>query len=572
MIITTDDVYTFKSTHNLNAEDYPDQNANPDKKPYFDFKPLGGLLLSNSYQVKRVNKSYQSDDKEAYSKTKFYYVVACVSRIKIAADNSNMISFDTHDEASNNFDGFRFYPVKLYKEIIFDSKNKGSDSAASVKDFFPITLNSTRNTSASSSDANGSSSGSSSSCSVGSSFSDTHTSGTSVSAGFQGDIPLFSAGVSESDSHTDSHSQSSTTGVSASQSHNQSQSSSYSMSMKDWSSLGTHFSFSCIEHKKGPNEKKTYTRLTSEKVCWFFSQSYPWDSFFINFKEEQEESVLLATGNKYPKKIDLSIVEKNRLHEGSKVLPPSNFSLTGFNFLTKATFIIDPDKLINPSEIKMCHTLKIVPAKHEIVQQTIDTSAYDIDVEVYKPVKFGDPEHKIQDTINLPIVALNPLLPKVHSSVIGFVDNDFVVEPNSGPFEAVSSSNNLYVCSNDSTVSRGDLGLEVTKGKSILSVNFKINDTFDDYHFFLKHWIKSENSNVLLKIKVNQRSVIDNVQLSLEGQGGQNNITEISLRNLRYASVDYHDYLRVGLNKVEIEIDIEDDNIYFLRALSIEVP
>lgn len=580
-MIPNEDINSFRSIHHLQGLNYPKVPDEADE--FFHFDLFGDLTLSNSYQVKRINKVYQEGElkKHDFSKTKFLYSVTCVSRFQIAANNANF-----RTTPLSNVKGFKGYPVKLYKEIYFDidhnKKNTdNNDCAARIKEFFPVTLNTTRKTSTSNSDGTGSSTGTSDSLSTGSSTSDTHTTSVGVSAGISGTsegiMPSLSASVNSSDSHTTSSSTGSTSGTNASDSVNKSQSSSSSMSMKDWNALGTHFTYQANE-----------VNSTNESVGWFFSQAYPWDSFFVNYDETNKS-------NNDPKRIYLSNKEKDRLCDGTNILPPSDFSLTGFNFLTKTTLIVDPEKLRNPSLLELAHKLSIVPAEHEKTTETITITNQVLDDKTQKfvpiessiektsvvasihdgvnfyPKDKPKDKNEIKDTINLPIVALSPLLPKVHSSVIGFIHQDFIVEPDIGlGFEAVSASNNLYIeGNNDGHFIIGDLGLKVTEGISKFTIYFKILDTFDDYHLFLKHW-KSDDSNTLLKIQVNQKSVLEKVQLSPEGQGGQNNITEISLRNMSHASVDYHDYLRIGLNKIEIEVNVEGVNTYFLRALSIE--
>jgi hypothetical protein len=60
-----------------------------------------------------------------------------------------------------------------------------------------------------------------------------------------------------------------------------------------------------------------------------------------------------------------------------------------------------------------------------------------------------------------------------------------------------------------------------------------------------------------------------------EGKGGDDNVISIALRNLDFASVDYHDYQQLGLNCAAIAIepiDADDfkDCTLHLRAVSVE--
>ena len=59
-----------------------------------------------------------------------------------------------------------------------------------------------------------------------------------------------------------------------------------------------------------------------------------------------------------------------------------------------------------------------------------------------------------------------------------------------------------------------------------------------------------------------------------EAEGGENNITTIALRNQNYASVNYHDYLQLGLNAIQIDIQpigkqYTADCAYQIRAVSV---
>ena len=55
-----------------------------------------------------------------------------------------------------------------------------------------------------------------------------------------------------------------------------------------------------------------------------------------------------------------------------------------------------------------------------------------------------------------------------------------------------------------------------------------------------------------------------------EGEGGTNNLLELNMRNKDFASIDYHDYLQLGLNTVDIAIvPTEPGAVYTLRAVAI---
>jgi hypothetical protein len=96
----------------------------------------------------------------------------------------------------------------------------------------------------------------------------------------------------------------------------------------------------------------------------------------------------------------------------------------------------------------------------------------------------------------------------------------------------------------------------------------------------MKHWIKTQedgrNPGVALTLEVNKGNpnpiTIPKYVNAPEAEGGENNILSIALRDLDFASVEYHDYLQLGLNSVTITmkpIDKASTCGYQIRAVSI---
>jgi hypothetical protein len=174
------------------------------------------------------------------------------------------------------------------------------------------------------------------------------------------------------------------------------------------------------------------------------------------------------------------------------------------------------------------------------------------------------------------------------------------------PFIIISSSNNLLIkdetnydgknreihLSNDDDgagFSASETALTATFTpnckKLKLELYFKITDTVNDYRLFIKHWktqpigTKTDPKvGIQLHIIINDdhdNRIIKQIN-TLEAEGGENNLLSISMRDLSYGSVDYHDYLNLGLNKIEITMTptASDPRAcgYQIRAISIERP
>jgi len=91
----------------------------------------------------------------------------------------------------------------------------------------------------------------------------------------------------------------------------------------------------------------------------------------------------------------------------------------------------------------------------------------------------------------------------------------------------------------------------------------------------MKHW-KIDATAIMLTMVINgdtNNPVVKYVD-ALEAEGGENNLLTIALRNQDFASIDYHDYLQLGLNSIQITIQPVDGvyagSGYQMRAISIE--
>ena len=94
----------------------------------------------------------------------------------------------------------------------------------------------------------------------------------------------------------------------------------------------------------------------------------------------------------------------------------------------------------------------------------------------------------------------------------------------------------------------------------------------------MKHWKKQGGKGIKLTLVINNDTdnAITKYVDAEEAEGAEKNLLIIALRDQNYASVDYHDYLQLGLNSIEITIVNSIDGQYSetcgyqIRAISIE--
>ena len=67
------------------------------------------------------------------------------------------------------------------------------------------------------------------------------------------------------------------------------------------------------------------------------------------------------------------------------------------------------------------------------------------------------------------------------------------------------------------------------------------------------HWIGENSDAVKLAWSVNGNEGVFHVDAT-EGTGGQDNTSSLALRNLDFTSINFHDYLVIGTNTIEVEI------------------
>ncbi|GGG62513.1 hypothetical protein [Epilithonimonas arachidiradicis] len=511
----------------------------------------------NAYDDVQVNNT-QSVTK---SKTR-KFIVQVSQRITIYNKSGMDVSPDT------NLTSYELYPALLNSIISINNTTSGINYE--LLDYSPQTVNTKIQSSGTSGNTSGQTSGTSKSDTVGSSTSQTNSYGTSVTAGFQGDMGMGSVTSSFEHSETSSQERSHTNGYESSRSNSNENSSSTSMSMKDWGAY-------------------SLVNPLTKNPSWTFGQEYPWD--VIECRK--------TNGKTYPNpdpkyayltEIVIPSSMSARLYDGVSLYPPSQLAMFGINFMMKSVWLVTLDDN-SDDELELNHDILFFRGAH-CLNDNITVSAY---LEKNPTMLQTVPPNALITKIDLPIMGLDVLGNPVKSGIIGFVPNKFTVNPVPGtdvappiPFKIISGSNNLLI--KDTTTyplncGLGGFSVSETALSTVFSVNctsltmslfFKITDNVNDYTLYIKHW-KTGSIGIMLTFIINgqEDNKITKYVDAQEAEGGENNLLSIALRNQNFSSVDYHDYLQLGLNLIDIKIELIGSdyiagNGYAIRAVSIE--
>ncbi|MCB1319112.1 MAG: hypothetical protein KDK34_02600 [Leptospiraceae bacterium] len=418
------------------------------------------------------------------------------------------------------------YPAILLNEIKIGTNN---NATVLLKKIFPRTLNSSVSTSTSSSSGNTRSTTHENSS--GSSNTNVNTFGVNVNAGFFGELPVGGISLDYSHSWEDSKFKSAASGTG--QSAATETGASDSMRVKNWSSYG-------------------YPDKDSVAPTWVWGQSYPWDVILFNQSSDGSN-------------IDLPGFVVDRMLNGKLVMPPSQLSLFGLDFTMQAVWLVDyPDGITADETITISHTTSSYTASHRASGDSIAATLQSASNANQAQYNTG--------ALVLSQLALNPISKDDagNGAAIGFLANSFTYPPTASTanFKIVSPANNVQVDGN------GFDAIMTTSFKTnpVLNVTFKIADTSVEYSLYLMHWINASGGPCTIKWTVNEKwngyLYID----SLEGEGGQNNVSSIDLRNKDFTSINFHDYLLVGTNRVQMVIEpvnAQQSNSYTLFALAI---
>lgn len=510
------------------------------------------VTLYNDVQLKNTRAVEQPKNQK--------FILQSTQRISISNPTAGSLTLDD-DLAYNN------YPA-LLNTIMSIKQTNGSNVKIQLLDFSPKTINTAVNVSGSNGSSDGTTTGTSNSNTVGSSTAQTNSYGTSVSVGVMGDIPTGSTTASYEHSTTTTESESSTTGSESSNSSSNESSTGESMSIKDWGS----YAF------VNPNTKMPY---------WTFGQEVPWNAIKCR-KTTGEDKVY----SENPDQIEVTIPTSMKacLYDGFCLYPPSELSVFGVNFVTKATWLVTiensaSDDVVIDQSVNLYTASHILNDKNEVV--------------VYRdkqPSNLGvlDGE-SLAVTISLNVMALDPLGNSKLAAIVGFIPSQFITKPANASsaetypslFKIISTTNELmiqdktnYPVGSDSGFTASETCLTATFTEDCTSLQmilyFKVIDVVNDYTLYMKHW-KTGSENLMLTFIINDD--IDNPITkyvdSSEGEGGENNILSFTLRNQDFTSIEYHDYLQLGLNSIQISMQpVNVQNYaecgYQIRATSIE--
>ncbi|AJW62157.1 hypothetical protein VO54_00670 [Elizabethkingia miricola] len=527
---------------------------------------IGSLILE--YQVSKYD-DVQLSDINGNNKKVRKFLLHCIQKINIY--NPNGIAL-TPDIELDHYDN---YPV-LINSFINIKKSPGTDFH--IIDYFPQTINTKIQSSGTTGGTDGKTKSSSINNTVGSSSSQTNSYGGSTTFGFQemADFISLNGNASSNFEHSTTTSTEHSVSTGSDLSHNTSRefSGSTAMSMKDWGAYA-------------------FINPENQSPTWNFGQEYPWD--VIECRKTSNHK-----NNKNQIRIIIPEAMANRLYDQTALYPPSQLSTFGINFVTKAQWLFRVENGMS-DYITIEHFVNYFSGSHCVINENNKkTAAVYLDQEPYI-LTTKDSKALITD-IDLSLTALDPIGMDKKTPIIGFVPNKFIVKPVAAidnkmpiPFKIISTSNTILLkdttnypdnCDSNAGFTSLETGLTSSFSSNcqrlVITGYFKVIDTINDYKLYIKHWIKSESkSGIRLTLKINadindnEGYVIIKYITSSEAEGGEHNLLSISLRNQDYASVDYHDYLQLGINTIQFIIEPIDSLLYAdcnydIRAISIE--
>lgn len=397
-------------------------------------------------------------------------------------------------------------------------------------DYQPRTLNSTITTSSNQNDGSTRTSGQQHT--TGSSTAQTNSYSTSLSLGFFGADPTGSIGAESSHATTTERSRSDSAMSEFGMHHERS--SGESMSVKDWAG------YACLDR-------------SCTTPSWVWGQEHPWD--VIKYRGAVLPDFVLDQLR--DKSVDPPII-----------YPPSHLALFGIDFVMKAAWQVDLLEYPEQQRLSLKHTVELLEGGHGV----------EVDFHTFHVWLGPDPIvlEATSPVLDLTLLGLDPILGggADNGAVIGFAAfSKFILAPWAyAPFKIISEANTLQVTGAGFTFDQGMM--TDFQGKSTsLCIQFKVIDSVTQYALFMKHW-KLGAGNCVMTIVINgdQQNPLQRHIDWKEGEGGEDNLTTIVLRNKDYTSIDYHDYLVMGLNTIDITLSPQAPGVqtaYALRALAI---
>jgi hypothetical protein len=444
------------------------------------------------------------------------YIVTCTQRLTLPNN-----TYVPQPQAASSFMN---YPALLSNSIAISPDDNIQSMV--LLDYSPRTLNtaitSSQNNSSVSNDTV------SQQYSAGSSLSQTNSYGVSASLGFFGEAPTGDLSANFETSRTRETSTSLSTGNALDRGSQVSNSN--AMSIKDWGS------YASINTK-------------NQSPTWVWGQEYPWN--VIEFKNTDDN------GN-----IKLPSYVSNRLYDTVYLYPPSELSLFGVDFVAKASWQITPAPDAQALEIEFTHTLIYCAGSHSILNSELT-----VGLDAYDAISFTP------SSLDLAVLALDPILSTdTSAAILGFVVNQFDVPPtSSGSAFAITSQSNKLLARGSGF--NGIMTTDFSAGPVRMEIFFKVVDATANVVLSFKHWVvSSATCQLSIVVNGNTDTTLTKFVNSPEAGSGGDNIMVIVLRQNDFTSVDYCDYLQMGLNTISITFSPVNPSItngYQIIALAV---
>ena len=527
-------------------------------------------LLAVEYTARLYNDVMVLNSGSSTPPANQQFLITCTQRFALYNKNTNESPQPSEPQ-------YKDYPVLLNASMILLGED--DNLTLNLLDFSPKTVNTAVQQGVSNSDSDGKISGVSTASTTGSSQFQSSTYGASVSVGTFGDLPVTDASASYSYTTGASTEQSATHASDASSSLTHGSEHSASMSVKDWGSYGA-----------------VNPELISPE--WVFGQEYPWNAIDCRFYDANStwnnQSQLYVAADMLANLFSTDSTNQPFLY------PPSELSLYGVSFVTKAHWRLYLDyESSSSTEISVNHSLQYFSASHKLVGG-YPVVYMDNVPSTLRTDSAATTGYAFTAILDLNLMALDPVGVASDRAIVGFLPSKFIpplVVSSSDPtstqlpqgFKILAATNDLEIL--DTTTYKdetkalpftaSDTCLTVTWNSSAspsldfpyqLTLYFKIVDAVEEYSLYVKHWITG-SVGVILSITVNEATTITRYVTACEAEGGDNNLLTIALRDLDFVSIDYHDYLQLGLNKAVIDMSPIGDNyescVYQIRAVAV---